>query len=198
MASAKTLPASSELTPAGYRPAADSEFEAVFRTHYASVFGVLLRVTGSAEEAEDLTQEVFFRLHQHRGELEPERVGGWLYRVALNAGFNAVRSRRRAFQRLLRWARLEPGLQRGVAGPEEDVAARDEARLVRQALSGLRERDQAILALRYSGVSYAEIAAAVGVKPGSVGTLLARAERQLRERYEALMPEPGKDDRDET
>ncbi|HET7035046.1 MAG TPA: sigma-70 family RNA polymerase sigma factor [Thermomicrobiaceae bacterium] len=195
MATAKTLLASSDAVPADTRrtESADAEetrFEERFRRHYATVYGVLLRLTGNPDEAEDLAQEVFLRLHQHQAELDDERLGAWLYRVALNTGFNAVRSRRRALQRLLRWARLEPAHQHGLPGPEEDVVARDEARRVRQALAGLRQRDQAVLVLRYSGVSYAEIAEATGIKPGSVGTILTRAERALRERYTAVTPEP--------
>ena len=193
MATAKTLLAGSDAVPAETRrmESADVEdgcFEERFRRHYPTVYGVLLRLTGNPEEAEDLAQEVFLRLHQHQAELDDERLAGWLYRVALNTGFNAVRSRRLTLQRLLRWARLEPAQQHGLPGPEEEVMARDEARRVRQALTGLRQRDQAVLVLRYSGVSYAEIAEAIGIKPGSVGTILARAERALRERYVALTP----------
>ena len=45
-------------------------------------------------------------------------------------------------------------------------------------------RDRAVLLLRHSGFSYAEIADAVGLAPGSVGTTLVRAQRRFREVYE--------------
>ena len=196
MASAESLAPVTEVTVVEARVGNDGDFEGRFRRHYATVYGILLRVTGSPEEAEDLAQEVFLRLHQHRGALSDDQVSAWLYRVALNAGFNAVRSRRRGLQRILRWSRLEPALTQGVAGPEDEVTARDEAARVRAALAQLRERDRSVLALRASGVSYAEIAAALGIKPGSVGTTLARAERALRERYEAMAPQSGKEHAD--
>ena len=165
------------------------EFNEAFRRHYATVVGVLYSITGSREEAEDLAQEVFLRLHERRGDLGANpNVGGWLYRVATNAGFNAVRSRQRLHHRLLRWARLERSLPGISLGVDAEVESRQDAELVHRALEGLRERDRNVLILRYSGVSYAEIAAAVGVKPGSVGTILVRAERALRERYEQLNP----------
>src|SRR6185312_1851937 len=90
----------------------EATFEDVFRRYYATVYGVLLRITGSPEEAEDLAQEVFIRLHERQGTLDSDRnLGGWLYRVASNIGFNALRSRQRVHNRLLRWVRLERALQ---------------------------------------------------------------------------------------
>ncbi len=168
----------------------EDAFEEIFRRHYPVVYGVLLRLTGSPEEAEDLAQEVFLRLYQRPlAGGDGANLGGWLYRVATNLGFNALRARQRRRARLLRWARLEQPLGQSDPGPADDAERRFEAAAVRQALLGLSERDRVALVLRSSGVSYTEIAAAVGVRPGSVGTILARAERALRERYRALNPD---------
>jgi DNA-directed RNA polymerase specialized sigma24 family protein len=57
---------------------------------------------------------------------------------------------------------------------------------VRKVLSQMKARSAKILVLRYSGLSYAEIAAAVKVSPKSVGTLLNRAERDFEKRFRAL------------
>lgn len=167
----------------------DAAFDDVFRRYYATVYGVLVRITGSPEEAEDLAQDVFLRLHQRRDTLDTDRnLGGWLYRVASNAGFNSVRSKRRLRHRLLSWARLERPLYDSSPSAASEVESRHDAELVRRALSDLRERDRTVLILRYSGVSYADIAAAVGIKPGSVGTILIRAEHALRRQFEQLSP----------
>lgn len=175
--------------------AGDEEaFEEVFRRHYATVHAVLLRLTGSPEESEDLAQEVFMRLYERplSGGAEAN-LGGWLYRVASNTGFNALRSRRRRWDRLLRWARLERPLGPEPANPAAVVERNAMAGAIRETLAGLPERDRTALILRHSGVSYAEIAAALDVKPGSVGTILARAERALRERYLAMHPHAGEE-----
>jgi len=169
--------------------AGDATFEDVFRRYYATVYGVLLRITGSPEEAEDLAQEVFLRLHERQGSLDSGgNLGGWLYRVASNTGFNALRSRQRFHSRLLRWVRLEWAAQQSSPSAAEEVEQRNDAELVRQALSNLPERDRTVLILRYSGVSYAEIAVAVGIRPSSVGTILVRAEHALRGRFDAMFP----------
>jgi len=169
----------------------EANFEELFRRHYATVYGVLLRITGSPEEAEDLAQDVFLRLHERFESLDlDDNPGGWLYRVASNTGFNAVRARKRGQSRLLRWMRLEWPARTIEPSAAEEVDRQSDAEMVRQALARLSERDRTVLILRYSGVSYAEIAGAVGVKPSSVGTILVRAEHALRGRFEALFPPP--------
>jgi RNA polymerase sigma-70 factor, ECF subfamily len=172
----------------------ERSFEEAFRRHYATVYAILLRLTGLPEEAEDLTQEVFLRLYerplQHHSEAN---IGGWLYRVASNTGFNALRARRRGWSRLLRWSQLERPLHREPANPAAEAERRATADAVRQTLLDLKERERTALVLRYSGVSYAGIAEALGVKPGSVGTVLARAENALRERYLAKHPNAGEE-----
>jgi len=169
----------------------EANFEELFRRHYATVYGVLLRITGSPEEAEDLAQDVFLRLHERFESLDlDDNPGGWLYRVASNTGFNAVRARKRGQSRLLRWMRLEWPARTIAPSAAEEVDRQSDAEMVRQALARLSERDRTVLILRYSGVSYAEIAGAVGVKPSSVGTILVRAEHALRGRFEALFPPP--------
>jgi RNA polymerase sigma-70 factor (ECF subfamily) len=172
----------------------DEAFAEVFRRYYPTVYGVLLRITGVPDEAEDLTQEVFLRLYQRPVPLGTDvNLAGWLYRVASNLGFNAVRSRRRLRDRVLRWARLERPLVTGAPNPAAEAERSDAAARVRQALAELPERDRTVLILRHSGVSYAEIAAAVGIRTSSVGTVLARAERALRARYLARNPGAGEE-----
>jgi RNA polymerase sigma-70 factor (ECF subfamily) len=179
---------------AALRAGEEEAFEEAFRRHYPTVYAVLLRLTGSPEESEDLAQEVFMRLYERplAGGADVN-LGGWLYRVASNTGFNALRSRRRRWDRLLRWARLERTLGTESPNPAVEAERKATAGMIRETLAALPERDRTALILRHSGVSYAEIAAALDVKPGSVGTILARAERALRERYLAMHPNAGEE-----
>ena len=70
-----------------------------------------------------------------------------------------------------------------IPDPATALERRQERGQVRQTLSAMKPRAAQILILRYSGLSYAEMAAALGVKPSSVGTLLARAEREFEKMY---------------
>ncbi|MCL4533537.1 MAG: sigma-70 family RNA polymerase sigma factor [Bacteroidetes bacterium] len=162
-------------------------FEAAFRKHYGRVQAIAARIAAGDAEAEELTQEAFLRLHGapvlHRPE---DEVGAWLVRVVTNLALNALRGRRREQARLERLASLEAWEVAGRSGdadPAHIALCAEERQQVRAVLQQLPPRARACLVLRHSGLSYAEIAAALGTTPGSVGTMLARAEHAFAERW---------------
>ena len=161
-------------------------FEELFLRHYAAVYRVLYGVVGNAQEAEDLAQETFTALYR-----QPPRVdgsgspGAWLYRVAINRAYNALRGKQRLQRRLewLGWAQPEQQ-----SDPQDEYLRREERERVRAALARLPERSTKLLLLWHAGLAYAEIAAALQVAPGSVGTLLVRAERAFEATYTRVYP----------
>jgi RNA polymerase sigma-70 factor (ECF subfamily) len=156
-------------------------FDELFLRHYAAVYRVLYGVVGNAQEAEDLAQETFTALYRQPPRLEGSgSVGAWLYRVAVNRAYNALRSTQRLQRRL---EQVEPEQQ---SDPQDEYVRREERERVRAALARLPERTAKLLLLRYAGLSYAEIAAAIDVAASSVGTLLARAERAFVAEYEQI------------
>ena len=164
----------------------EAAFEALFRRYYARVRGVLYRLVG--DEAEDLAQEVFVRLYLRPPKVADVDLGAWLYRVATNLGYNALRARRRwrDYRDLLGHRTAGAGWEQPVSDPESHAVQAEEQHLVRAALAGLKERQATLLALRYGGLSYREVAEVLGVAPGSVGALLARAERAFEKSYRQL------------
>lgn len=168
-----------------------ASFEALFHQHYDRVYGLLFRLLGNRAEAEDVTQEVFLKLHNHafnRSFLRRNRehnIGAWLYRTATNAGYNAIRGRQRRWQRN---TLLVPDPQ-GIPGADKEVEQRERETAVRATLAKLPERQTQLLLMRQMGFSYAECAAAIGVAPGSVGTLLARAAAAFKQAYEEEVSE---------
>lgn len=157
------------------------EFEAAFSEHYTRVYGVLFRLLGDRAEAEDLTVEAFWRLWE-RAPRRRENLGGWLYRVAMRLGYNALRAARRRERYELQAGHEALELNTS-PDPSRTLEQKQERARVRQALGSMKERDAQLLILRHSGFSYREIAAALGIAPGSVGTLLARAEAEFEQRY---------------
>ena len=161
----------------------ESAFERLFYRHYDRIYGVLFRLVGNRDEAEDLTQEVFVKLYQHHfGSGREHNVSAWLYRVAMNMGYNALRSRRRRWRRNME---LVPDVTDQPADPADGVIRREIRDSVRAALAELPRRDVQLLLLRQMGLSYAELAEVCGVAPGSVGTLLRRASQRFRKAFEA-------------
>lgn len=161
-------------------------FDALFQRFYADLFGLAYRLVGDRMDAEDTVQEAFLKLAEAPLLERPEaEVAAWLRRVCLNLGANRLRGRRRAQERLERVGRLETAEAADDPTAPARAALRQEARAeVRQALARLPERQRHCLLLRYAGYSYAEVAATLEVAPGSVGVLLARAERAFREAYQ--------------
>ena len=162
-----------------------TRFESLFLEHWPRVYAVLFRLVGDPAEAEDLALEAFLRLY-HRLPTGADNPGGWLYRVATNLGFNALRARSRRVQYEEQAGRLalEAGAPLDPAGEAERA---EERRQVQAVLGKMKPRSARLLILRHSGLSYAEIAAALDLAPGSIGALLARAAAEFEDRYRKLV-----------
>jgi RNA polymerase sigma factor (sigma-70 family) len=173
--SSMTLPA---RDPGHVARAVSPAFESLFRTEYARVVGIAHRVLADQAEAEDVAQDVFISFYRgHPANASYARA--WLHAAAAHAALNAVRGRDRRSRREAAQA-TPPDATARVDDPAETVAASETRDEVRAVLARMPERSAALLALRYAGLSYAEIAAALDVRASSVGTLLRRAEDAFR------------------
>jgi RNA polymerase sigma-70 factor (ECF subfamily) len=159
--------------------------DAIVEAYGPRVFGLLYRLTGSRDTAEDLMQETFLRLvrkigeYEHRGKFE-----AWIFRIAANLARDQTRRARRRG----RFATLDAAADGNEAGPAGPVPSKQDGpdrHLMRQeasqrleaGLQRLTEPEREIILLRhYSGLSFREIADMLGVP---LGTALARAHRAL-------------------
>ena len=168
-------------------PTDQEAFEAVFTRYYSLVYKLAYHCTGQRDEADDIAQEVFLRFYR----TPPHAISdverrAWLCRVTTNLGLNAIRARQR---RKYHEEKASDGAHQPASedaaqlNPEQYVIAHEQAAFIRSVLAELPERQQTYILLRNIGLSYAEIAQATGVAPASVGSLLARAEREFRRRY---------------
>ena len=149
------------------------DLEVVFRRDYARVVAVAARVLGSRDSAEDVAQEVF--LSFGRSAVPAGEARGWLTVAATHTALNLLRSGRR------RTAREEAAVDGPTVVPDvaDVVITREERGAVRAALARLPRKQAAALVLRHSGLSDAEVAAALDLSPTSVGTTVRRAESVL-------------------
>ena len=165
-------------------PVESFDFEAFFHLHYERIARVIARVVGDHGRAEDLAAEALWKLWR-TPQAHGESAAGWLYRTAVRMGLNELRSG----QRRLRYEALS-GAPPSSPTPEEVHAAAEEREQVRQILATLRERQAELLLLRASGLSYDELAIALGLNPASIGTLVGRAQQAFRKEYFRLYGTP--------
>lgn len=154
-------------------------FAVLVDRYRAPVVRLAYRLTRDPDEAKDIAQDAFLRAFRRIDEFRPDRpFSRWLFVIARNASFDALRRRRRAAA----FATTEAQDVPSELGPEELALRNDEAGRVRAALELLPERYREVLELYYlSDLRYREIAEQLAIPLGTVKTYISRAKRRLRE-----------------
>ena len=164
-------------------------FESLFHEYWTPIQRLLTRIVIDPAEAEDLALETFLRLYKHHPTPAIDfNTRGWLHRVATNLALQSIRSfkRRERYELQAGRSTLEQTPQ---YQPPEILEEKEDQRITREVLSQMDERQAELLVMRYSGLAYKEIAAALNLAPTSIGPLLLRAEREFEKRYHALTEE---------
>ncbi len=172
----------------------DASFETLVLAHQDRLFTIALRTSGDRHDAEELVQDCFVRAYRALGAWPPTRIRelrirGWLTTILLNAGRNRARVKRVPTTELA----FDPGAEPG----SDPLARREERDTWARLLAELSPAQRTAVVLRHvDGMSYAEIAVAVGRPEGTVKahvhrgltvlrTALLAAERREREEIPA-------------
>jgi RNA polymerase sigma-70 factor (ECF subfamily) len=157
-------------------------FSQLYRSQAVPIYNLCLRLLGSPEDAQDVTQEVFIKAcRQLLGCDDSFRVKPWLYRVAVNACYDQLRARK------LRGG-TEPLPDDVVASPIDAFEQAELSQALEQTLAGLSVRHRTVLLLKdVNGLSHVEIGEILGVSHGATETLLFRAHEAFRRGYAALV-----------
>jgi len=163
-------------------------FAELVRENQDRLFASMLQVTGSPEEAEEVTQEAFIRAFIKLDTFQRNsQFFTWLYRIAFN---NALTRRRKKRARIsLDQIQEDNGMEvvDGNEGVDASMLRDERVALVRRAIETLSEEHRRILVLReMDEFSYEEIAEILDISIGTVRSRLSRARRQLKLAVEAL------------
>ncbi|WP_327152595.1 RNA polymerase sigma factor SigE [Nocardia sp. NBC_01329] len=155
-------------------------WDELVREHADRVYRLAYRLSGDAQDAEDLTQETFIRVFRSLSNYQPGTFEGWLHRITTNLFLDMVRRRGR-----IRMEALPEDYDRVPAdGPGPEQVFHD-ARLdpdLQSALDSLAPEFRAAVVLcDIEGLSYEEIGATLGVKLGTVRSRIHRGRQALRE-----------------
>lgn len=169
----------------GLRAGRRDAFERLYGEYQAPIYNLCARVLGDREEAKDLTQEVFIKAFHQLPAADAESFGlrPWLYRVATNACFNQLRSRRKLD------GGGDAGLQQAASRVDEFERAQTVA-LVERSLGEMSERYRTALVLKdLQGLSPAEIAEVMEVSRPTADVLVHRARASFKTSFSKLAGE---------
>lgn len=163
-------------------------FAQLLELHKGKVYGLTLRLTGSAEDAMDLTQETFFNawrgLPRFNGQ---SKFSTWLYRLATNAAIDFLRREKRRGAVTTVPLYTEEESQRALDipdhrfTPQTELERKELQQAIQRGLERLSDEHRQALVLReVIGLSYAEIAQVLGIEEGTVKSRISRARLALR------------------
>jgi len=154
-----------------------------FVAHHRVVYRYAYALTRDRGLAEDVAQEVFIRLHQNLDAAQREgMLRAWLLRVAANVTRNLLRTRSRATARDEEFV-TGAAQSAKIIRPDDELLRQTEIAEARRALNKIKEPMRSSLLLKHEGLSYREIAAALGIKESNVGSLVARGRREFIRLY---------------
>jgi RNA polymerase sigma-70 factor, ECF subfamily len=163
-------------------------FEEFVHLYQHRVFGVALRMLGSAAEAEEIAQEVFLRAHRALAEFRGDaKLSTWLYAIASRLCLTRLGSSERSMVRQGEESLLR--LPHPASGPDAAIEQGELEAALHRAISELPDERRIVVVLRdLEGLSYDEIAAALGLEPGTVRSRLHRARMDLKDKLERFLP----------
>lgn len=188
-----------DLLLAGLRACNEAAYEELISRFQQPVYNIVYRMLNDPNDANDVVQEVFFKVFRRVGSFRGESsLKTWIYRIAVNEACN----RRRYFQRHLRqevdlertagagWT-LEDTLAADDRSPYDEVLGLEQHLLLEQALAGINPIYRAALVLReIEELSYEEIADILQVALGTVKSRILRGREALRVEYLRISAEP--------
>lgn len=151
----------------------------LFEQHRAAIFAYICRLTADASLAEELTQETFLRVFEARARLDQVvNLRAWVFRIATNTTFSALRRRRR--YAWLPWEAAEK-----TPAHSQDIVERvGLADAVEAALASLAPPYRApLLLFSHYGFSVAETAEILGISEGAVKTRVYRGKEMFQQAY---------------
>jgi len=160
----------------------EDSFRRLVEIYTPRVFALVRNLVRSQSEAEDVTQEVFFKVHRKLDSFrEDSSFYTWLYRVSVNTAHDWTKKQRKERAIQVEDFGAMP-LADETDGPDESLRRRDLRSKIREAMSRLPETFRTILVLReLEGLRYEEISSVLQISKGTVESRIFRARAKLKD-----------------
>lgn len=159
-------------------------FEQLITPLESMIWRVCWHFTGNRRDASDCGQEAMLKIWRSLKDYRRDSsLESWCYRVAANTCLDFLRKKKRTAADSLE-AMKETGFDPAdeAPGTEETVLRQEEHRQLRQAIAALPEEQRDALVLtQLEGLPYEQVAATLGVEPGTVKSRVNRAKQKLKE-----------------
>ncbi|MBF0504151.1 MAG: sigma-70 family RNA polymerase sigma factor [Candidatus Omnitrophica bacterium] len=163
-------------------------FEVLMRKYYPRVLNFLYRYGLNRHAAEDLTQEIFLKIHQMGANYRPQaKFQTFLYTIVRNSALNAIRNERKYAVSLDEEIESEEGSMVAQQAddkslsPLEEMLEDEKSARIQAVINELPENQRsAVFLKRYEKMSYEEIAQSLNCSPKAVKSLLNRAKETLK------------------
>jgi RNA polymerase sigma-70 factor, ECF subfamily len=169
------------------------DFEALVRLHWQCIYRFILASVRNADAAEALTQDCFLRSFSKRDSFRSQSsVKTWLMKIAINLVRDFCGNRRHQFWKRLRNSNVTlldvtDSLPGAGTSPEDQALLNEQVQMVWHASQSLPNKQRTVFLLRFvEDMDLLEIAAATGMKEGTVKIHLFRAIHAVRERLGRL------------
>ena len=187
------MPQSDAAAVALARGGDSDAFHTLVDRHSRAIYRLAYRMTGSAQDAEDVVQETFLRAYKQLGRFESRaNFGTWLHRIAVNCSIDLIRARphREAAHDAPDLEQFGAALESGDAtgtSPERLMLSTEVQERISGAMSALSAMERAAFTLRhFEGRSIEEISQSLGLKTNATKHSIFRAVRKMRAALEPL------------
>lgn len=150
-------------------------FEELVKKYQKPIFNLAMKMTGSYDEAKDITQNTFIKGYEKLKSFDPSyKFFSWIYRIALNESLNTVSGKKK-------FADIEDAFISSSESPAEAYDQAEEAEMVNRALDTLKDDYKSLIVLKhYQGLSYDEIAVVLNISVQKVKSRLFMARQLLK------------------
>jgi len=177
-----------------------NRFNELMEATYRKVYNMAYRLSGNRTDAEDLTQEAFFRAYRSFGEFEGDRpFENWIFRIVTRLFLDLLRTRRRRVKAVSYDSPLANGsgdenlyfeMPDNGSNPEQKVLEGSFSEDLQKVLNALSPEQRLLITLAdVEGVAYKEIAEILGKPVGTIRSRLHRTHKAIRARLEQIRRE---------